>query len=485
VLIVGSGPAGLTTAIALARAGVECLLVDRRLGRSSHPRATVTSTWSMELMRSWGLEDEVRAGAIDVEWLGWVTESLARASGGEAIPVGYPTRAQSPAVSPTAPACVPQDHLEPVLMRHLRSLEAARVQLGTELDHVAEEPHGIGAVVRDVTTGESRVVRCRYLVGADGAHSAVRAAVGIPMHGPGRIRDGVSALFRAPLWRMLGDRCYVIYPVTHPEAAGTFVPAGRGDRWIYGVTWEPGADDPERYPPERMTRLIRLAAGSAAVEPRIERIGPLSYVAQIAERFRRGDVFLAGDAAHQVSPRGGTGMNTAIRSAYDLGWKLAWVLRGWAGPELLDSYEAERRPVAEHNIARSADPNGSVRDAAQELHVDLGGRIPHVWLPSAAGRVSTLDLLGPGLTLFTGPQGEGWERAAARAPAGPPLSVRSLNAISARALGIRGGGALLTRPDGTPVALWPSAEQLLDAALARRLVLAPADDLGAVADAAA
>jgi putative polyketide hydroxylase len=89
------------------------------------------------------------------------------------------------------------------------------------------------------------------------------------------------------------------------------------------------------------------------------------------------------------------------------------VLRGWARPGLLDSYEAERRPVAEHKAARSADPNGSRREVAQELHVDLAGRISHVCLPSEAGRVSTLDLLGPGLTLFAGPHGAaGQERAA-------------------------------------------------------------------------
>ena len=98
----------------------------------------------------------------------------------------------------------------------------------------------------------------------------------------------------------------------------------------------------------------------------------------------RTGVFLVGDAAHRVTPRGGTGMNTAIADGYDLGWKLGWVLRGWAGRELLDSYEAERRPVAEHNVARSADPSGSRRRVDQELHADLGGRIPHVWLPPAA-----------------------------------------------------------------------------------------------------
>ena len=111
------------------------------------------------------------------------------------------------------------------------------------------------------------------------------------------------------------------------------------------------------------------------LQPRVERVGSFTFAAQLADRFRHGAAFLIGDAAHRVTPRGGTGLNTAFRDGHDLGWKLAWVLRGWAGPELLDTYEAERRPVAEHNVARSADPGGTVREPAEELHADLGGRI--------------------------------------------------------------------------------------------------------------
>jgi 2-polyprenyl-6-methoxyphenol hydroxylase-like FAD-dependent oxidoreductase len=267
------------------------------------------------------------------------------------------------------------------------------------------------------------------------------------MHGPDGLAHAVTATFRARLWPVVGDHRYGIYSVTHPHGAGTFLPAGRGDRWIYGTKLD--QHDAVGNTPERLAECIRAGAGIGDLEVSIERTGVFSFAAQLADRFRAGAVFLVGDAAHRVTPRGGTGMNTAIAGGHDLGWKLGWVLRDWAGGELLDTYEAERRPIAAHNVARSADPDGSTREAADELHVDLGGRIPHVWIRSEAGRASTLDLLGLGLTLFTGPDAA----AEAQPVGGPPVTVRRLDAIGARSIGISVDGALLVRPDGTPARL--------------------------------
>ena len=140
-------------------------------------------------------------------------------------------------------------------------------------------------------------------------------------------------------------------------------------------------------------------------------------------------------------------MNLALHDGFDLGWRLAWVLRGWAGADLLDGYEAERRPVAEYTAARSADPNGSLRPAEDEVRADLGGRVAHAW----AGERSTLDLLAPGLTLFASRDEDGWEAAAARLRERAPVAVRLLEPVTARALGAPAGSALLVRSDGTPV----------------------------------
>lgn len=486
VLVVGAGPAGLSAAVTLAHHGIGTVLVEARDQLSELPRAASVSTRTMELLRSWGLEAQVRDGGIEVEWRRWIGRTLL--GPGTAHPTSYPTREQSLLVSPTTPASVPQDHLEPVLLAHLRTLPSARVRFRTELVALHSRPQGVRAVLRDVATERTRTLRARYVIAADGVRSLTRQLLGIGLHGPERLSSAIATQFRAPLWDLLGERRYHLYGVTHPQARGVFVPAGRGDRWTYGVQFDSGpavraGEGHAEYTAQGVTERLRLATGVADLQPQIERISPFSFGAGLADRFRVGSTFLVGDAAHRVTPRGGTGMNTAIQGAHDLAWKLAWVLHGWAEPALLDSYETEFRPVAEHNVARSADPTGGTRRVDQELHVDLGSRIPHLWCATPGGRVSTLDLVGPGLTLITGPAGAAWHTAAAALPTLVPLSVHCVDALIARGLGIGPAGAVLTRPDASPAGWWPGdygATGALDSAV--RALLAGGNLSAAPAD---
>ena len=233
VLIVGAGrPADGSGDVGAARRRVP---VGRTAGTSSSlPRATVLSLRTMELIRAWRLEDEVRAGGVEVEWLLWQCETLASFSDGAAVFVGLPTREQSALVSPTSPACVPQDHLEPVLLSHLRSLGSTRIAQGTQLVGLASLPDGVRATLRHARSGETRVVRplpCRgrrcvqpsppgawdrhVRSGADlrGDHRPVSgAAVGCPP--------------RLPLRHLRGQ--------PPGRASRIFLPAGPEDRWRYG-----------------------------------------------------------------------------------------------------------------------------------------------------------------------------------------------------------------------------------------------------------
>jgi putative polyketide hydroxylase len=445
VVIVGTGPAGLVAAVTLARNGVGSLLVERDPGLSPLPRATAVSTRTMELLRSWGLEDEVRAGQLELDSTGaWAAETLASTEG-TVLPLGVADLDQATAASPTRLAGVPQDHLEPVLLRHLERLGLAEVRFGTELVALDQDADGVTVVLRERATGEELTVRAAYVIGADGAHSRVRRLLGIAMDGPDHLNEQLTVLFEAPLAGVAGDRRHGIYFIRHPEAGGVLVPNGAGDRWLYGRGWDP---EPERladYTDARLTGLIRMAAGVADLPVRVVAKGAFSFAAQVATRYRRGRAFLTGDAAQRMTPRGGMGMNTAVAEG------------GWAGPALLDTYEAEWRPVGARRTARSAVENGEP-DGAEALADDLNGRLPHAWLATTNGHPrSTLDLLGPGLTLLTGPASSVWTGAAAAFDLPFPLEVHPLDPAAATTLAITPDGATLSRPDAQVLAHWPTA----------------------------
>jgi putative polyketide hydroxylase len=446
VAVVGAGPGGLASGVTLGSYGIGALVVDRRRSASTLPRATVASTATMELLRRFGLEAKAWERSLEVEWQAWACPSLAEAERGEAVEVGLPTRAQAALVSPTAPACLAQDELEPLLEEHLRSLGSVQIERGTEL--VALERAREGYMLTLAAGDGVRRVNARYVVGADGVRSRVRQALGIETHGDDRLANRLTAVFRAPLWELVGTHRYGIYFL---DAERSLIPAGRPDRWLFAMPWDGDGRAAAALPPAQVEHWIREAVGVPRLPMTLERALPVEFGVGVADRFRDGGAFLVGDAAHRVTPRGGTGLNAAIRDGFDIGWKLAWVIRGWAGERLLESYEGERRPIAEFNAERSARSDGSFLGTARGLNADLGGRIPHLWVTRDGGPVSTVDLLRAELTLFAAP---GWEGVVpGRRQDSPPVALERLDAIAARGLGLSPAGALVARPDGVPVAL--------------------------------
>jgi 2-polyprenyl-6-methoxyphenol hydroxylase-like FAD-dependent oxidoreductase len=443
----------LVAAITLARYGVDVVLIDKRKGASGLSRALTMSTRSMELMRRFGLEEAVFAGAADVDMRAWVTSTLASTEGTE-MPLGYPSDEEALLASPTRPAWVPQDHHEPILIEHLGGLPTASVCFGCELLELSDDGAGVDAVVREEQTGAVKRIRASFLIAADGAHSAVREQLGIRMTGRDDLADYERVEFTAPLSSLAGDRRYGLYVITRPDAAGVLASRGRGDRWAFSRETPVGEAGMLSLAHDDVIGLIRRAAGTDSLPVSIEHLSTFRFAAQLAERFSDGRCFLVGDAAHRMTPRGGTGMNAAIHDSYDLGWKLAWVLRGWSAPALLATYERERRPVAAHNVHRTGEASGARSETEEALPWDLNGRLRHHWIVAGDKRQSTIDVIGDGLTLLAGPSDERWCTFGEGLPSKAPLDVHVLDSGTAAALDLPPGGALLARPDGRELRRW-------------------------------
>jgi 2-polyprenyl-6-methoxyphenol hydroxylase-like FAD-dependent oxidoreductase len=470
VLVVGAGPSGLTTALSAARSGARVLLVERHRGTSIFPKATGIRPRSLEILRTWGLEQAVLAGAQDVRVAASISPTLVGPQLAE-----YSLGAAAPEVlarvTPSRFAVSPQDHLEPLLVEQVRA-HGGTVRFGTELLELAESPDGSRHLVARLRGADSAYdVPVRFVVGADGVGSTVRALAGIGVEHLGAEGLHLATLFRADLAGRLAAG-YALHMVTAPGAEGIFVASGTDGRWVYDVERRP--DDGEQ-PTEALVERLRAATGVPDLEPEILGVFPWSFEAAVATSLRSGSVFLVGDAAHQTTPRGARGMNTGIADGHNLGWKLAWVARGWAGEALLDSYEAERLPVGLRNAHASLVPTDQTAEA--DLTEDFGvvyesaavvagpdartgdglpaavpgARAPHTWVTHRGrGLLSTIDLYDGALTLVTSE--EGWQDAV-DAVAVPvrllTVGTDLLDDTGELAARYRlGDAAVLVRPDG-------------------------------------
>ena len=260
VVVVGAGPAGLVAGIVLGSYGIDVAVLEKRLQGSTLSRATVISTRCMEILRSWGLEPGVRAGAADVVPRAWVTSSLLSGEGVE-MPLGYPTRDEAATVSPTFPAWAPQDHLEPLLRAYLSDLSSPRLWFGVQVDDVQQDDEGVTVNAQHPVSGRMPI-RARYVIGADGAHSTTRSTMKVPMEGPDDLAEFHRVEFRAPLGRLVGDRRFGLYVITNPDAVGVVVSRGRGDRWGFAREWRPGEARMVDAPEDELIELLTRAIGT-------------------------------------------------------------------------------------------------------------------------------------------------------------------------------------------------------------------------------
>jgi putative polyketide hydroxylase len=494
VLVVGAGPSGLTTAISAARHGASVLLVERHEHLSQFPKATGVRPRVMEILRSWGLEEAVRSASQPARLSMLITPMLAVP--GTEISIGLPQEADVAAVSPSGLAVCPQDRLEAILLAHLRDQRLgfeADVWFGHELCGFEAGSGGNG--VRAVVQGPAgmRTVTARFLVGADGARSRVRADAGIALDQLGSEGSHLSALFRADLSGLVAEPPHALTMTVAPGLEGMLVATGERNRWIYDLESHPDlGETPADWSEERLVERLRAVTGRADLRPEILGLFPWDFGASVAAEQRRGPVFLVGDAAHRTTPRGATGMNTGIADGHNLGWKLAWVARGLAGPTLLDSYEQERGPVGRANaeaslVSRMGQPTATSLDQdfgvvyASDGILDTGPlsgrRAPHAWVDVAGRQRSTLDLFDGRLTVISGPSGEQVLRTCRELEAsGVPISAYRIGVDILDSdgrldeiYGLGRDGWVVVRPDGYVAASQPPGRDDAGTAVERQI----------------
>jgi putative polyketide hydroxylase len=494
VLIVGSGLAGLTTAVMLAWRGVRSLLIERHTDTSQNPRARGVNFRTMELLRVAGLEADLMAEGDLNDFSIIIAESVTGRELRTILPRGsWDTTTLSPAQMSRAG----QDKVEPILRRHAEAL-GADIRYSTELMSFEQDDCGVTATIRDLRTGVESLVRASYMVAADGNRSPIRERLGIGQHGVGTLSHNMAMVFEADLEQALQGRSLALYYLQNPDFTGAFINTTEPDRALISVEYDPGKESPADFDTARCVKLVRAAVGIPDLEVRILEVQPWEMASRAADRFTQGRIFLVGDAAHTMPPTGGLGGQTAIQDGYDLAWKLAMVLHGHAGPELLATYESERQPVCEMTVAlQTANYAERMRPDRKELQTpgveldylrvafgyryrsaailqDLpddgaqtespdrpsgraGTRGAHVVFKHKGKEVSSLDLIGRDFVLLTGPEGAPWARAgtALAYNYGIPLSIYRVGADLldmtgkwAERYGVTAAGAVLLRPDG-------------------------------------
>jgi putative polyketide hydroxylase len=505
VIIVGGGPTGLSAALFLASHGVKATLLERHADTSAHPKARALNPRTMELYHAVGIADRVQAGRSPISGNTDLVhvETLA---GNERVrmPVASPEDLRR--ISSATWTFIDQNQLEPILRQ--RAVEVgADVRFHTRVDDVVPDADGMTVHATDLTTGTAQEFRCSYVIAADGGKSPLRDKLNVSAHGPGTITNLVSFFFEADLDDALRGRKIVAAYVNNPDVRGTIIPIDNDRRWVINVSFQPEAgQSADGFTEDRCVELVRAAVGQPELPLKIMSVDMPSWdiSALVADAFSAGRVFFAGDAAHVMPPTGAFGASTGIQDSYNLAWKLALVLTGAAGSRLLDSYDAERRPVAEETV-RQAMLRFAVRegrglhDVAPDLRSEAamtfgycypagafdaghasatlvedpdhpgghpGARAPHVLLTGPDGPVSILDLFGDGFVLITDqPDDSGFWLAprvaqrygitlAAHA-IGPGRQYTDHDGEFRRRYGLPEGGSVLVRPDG--FVCWRSA----------------------------
>lgn len=400
-------------------------------------------------------------------------------------------------MSPAWPVMSSQELIEAILLDAVRATGRVDVRFATEATKLVRggspDDEGTALEVRSQATGATETLTGRALVAADGAASLIRGELGIGLEGSKELSHIVNCYFRADIEPHLGDRKGVLFFVSNEHANGVLQPLDGAGRWLCQISVQPEEWSPDVFRHERARAWIRAAVGVEGLEPEVLSLGFWKLNATVAERFVQGRVLLCGDAAHQFPPTGGLGVNTGLQGMHNAMWKLAWFVLGRTGWSLVETYETERRGVAQRITSQSLQNSINVmrihaaatkgaqgglsteevvtesRRYGNHLGVEFGSayqsraviadgtqppsvadrysdyvpsatpgaRAPHVWLGHPEARLSTLDLFGSAFTSLAGPGGGAWCTVAAEVERelGIPIDRYRIGAPGLRDLG--------------------------------------------------
>ncbi|MDJ0346943.1 FAD-dependent monooxygenase [Streptomyces sp. H10-C2] len=501
VLVIGGGLTGLSASVFLTHYGVRSLLIERHPDTSGHPKARAINPRTMEIFRAVGLEDAIRAEESPIKDND-VLVHVETLAGAERVRMPSAAPEDISRISPARWAMIDQNQLEP-LLRKQAVATGAEVRFSTQLVSLEEDVDGILATVHDRSTGVTSTIHADYVIAADGSRSPVRRMLRVPDRGRGTITNLVSFFFHADLNPALAGRKVIAAYVNNPVVRGTLIPIDNEKRWVFNVSFYPEqGEGPEDFTERRCLELLRSAIGIHDLPAEIEdgRMLPWEISMRIAEQFRAGRVFIAGDAAHVIPPTGAFGASTGIQDVYNLAWKLSLVLARAAGPGLLDTYGTERRPVALETAKQAglrfavregkrledvadelvdettmtfgyryrsgafsphfAEPAGPLLEDPDHPSAQPGARAPHAIVQvKDGGEMSVVDLFGRGFVLFTSGAADSLAGTAAQAAGrlgvdlvayrvGPDGDLIDPKGDWASRYKVGDDGAVLVRPDG-------------------------------------
>lgn len=355
VLIVGGGPVGLCLALDLAWRGIECLLIERTDGAIHHPKTASLTHRTMEFCRRWGIGNRIRHCGFPLDY-GLSMVFCTNMVGDSLTSIPYPSLQDEEQLpqTPERKQRAPQLYFDPILADEARLRDGITLRYHCELVSHTQDVQGVNAVARDPRNGETVNIQARYMVACDGAGSSVRKSLGITMQGDSVLDHSMAIFLRCPGLLKLHDKGEAErYIFVGPSGTwGNLTVVDGNELWRLTVLGFKSKEETENFDADWW---VRRCLGSDEIAFEVIDVLPWRRSRLVAERYSQGRVFLAGDAAHTMSPTGGFGFNTGLGDAVDLGWKLEGVLKGWGGTELLTSYDTERRPIGWRNVTASAE----------------------------------------------------------------------------------------------------------------------------------